>query len=166
MKLGRVHYLTLLTLALVEVNDGIQAITSKSQYYAVSLITPILKQSLNLDENQVSFLTSIFFIGVGGGALIAGIQSNKYGRKKALLFGTLMQLISALLLAYHSSYTWLCVCRLLYGFGFGSTLAVAPVIITELMPINIRGRSLLVLSFINSIGKLGGVGLAFIFIEG
>jgi MFS family permease len=54
----------------------------------------------------------------------------------------------------------------LYGIGFGSTLAVATVIITELMPMNLRGKTLLIISFINSIGKLGGVGLAFLFFDG
>jgi MFS family permease len=103
---------------------------------------------------------------VGLGALISGIQSNHHGRRFALLLGTIIQFISAVFLAVNASYTWLCVCRLLYGIGFGSTLAVATVIITELMPMTIRGKSLLVINFINSVGKLGGVGLAFIFIEG
>jgi putative MFS transporter len=130
------------------------------------LLTPILKEQLELSEGQVSFLTSIFYVGVGLGALISGIQANKHGRKNALLFGTFMQFISSVLLAYSLSYAWLCGCRLMYGIGFGSTLAVATVIITELMPMNIRGRTLLIISFLNSIGKLGGVGLAFLFING
>jgi hypothetical protein len=45
-------------------------------------------------------------------------------------------------------------------------LAVATVIITELMPIKLRGKTLLIVNFINSIGKLGGVALAFMFIDG
>ena len=111
-------------------------------------------------------MTSIFYVGVGLGALISGIISNKHGRKKTLLFGTFVQFISSVLLAYSLSYAWLCGCRLIYGIGFGSTLAVATVIVTELMPMSIRGRSLLVISFLSSIGKLGGVGLAFVFING
>jgi hypothetical protein len=34
------------------------------------------------------------------------------------------------------------------------------------MPMNIRGKSLLIVNFVNAVGKLGGVGLAFIFING
>jgi MFS family permease len=62
--------------------------------------------------------------------LISGVQSNKHGRKKALFFGVVIQLLSSLFLAFNVSYGWLCVCRLLYGMGFGSTLAVATIIIT------------------------------------
>lgn len=45
-------------------------------------------------------------------------------------------------------------------------MAVATVIITELMPIKLRGKTLLIVNFINSIGKLVGVAVAFMFIDG
>ncbi len=70
------------------------------------------------------------------------------------------------MLSFNFSYGWLCFCRLIYGIGYGSTFAVATVIITELMPMKLRGKTLLVINFINSFGKLGCILLAFIFIEG
>lgn len=115
---------------------------------------------------EVSVLTSVFYVGVGLGALTGGLQSNYNGRRKAIIFASLIQFLSSFLLIFNFSYSWLCVCRLFYGIGFGSTQAVTTIIVTELMSINLRGKSLLIMSFINSVGKIMAIGLAFLFIEG
>lgn len=143
-----------------------QAITGILLKYSVSLITPIIKKELSLDEGELSFLASVFYIGVAVGAMASGLQAKAHGRKRAIIVGVCMQIISALFLAVKSNYLWFCFFRFLYGFGFGSTLAVATLIATEFMPLKQRGRTLLIISFMSSVGKLLGVALAFIFLNG
>lgn len=105
-------------------------------------------------------------MGVGIGAILSGLQSNSQGRRPSLLMGIFTQIISGLLLSLRVNFGWLCFLRLLYGCGFGSTLAVSTILATECLPMKYRGKALLIISACNSFGKMLGVCLAFIFLQG
>ena len=108
----------------------------------------------------------MFYFGVGIGAILSGLHSNAQGRKPALLIGILLQIISGVLLSMKSGFGWLCLWRLLYGCGFGATLAVATIIATECLPLQYRGKALVIINGCNALGKLAGVGLGFALLQG
>jgi MFS family permease len=120
---------------------------------------------MHLGRKHVSFFSSVFFLGVALGVFAAGLLSNRHGRRPCLLAGIWAQLISGLLLSLHLSYPWMCLLRLVYGCGFGSTLTMASLTVTECLPMKYRGKTLLVIFTLNSVGKLLGVGLAFKFLS-
>jgi predicted MFS family arabinose efflux permease len=72
----------------------------------------------------------MFYLGVGIGAILSGLLSNSVGRKPSLLLGIFTQIISGLFLSLRVDFGWLCCLRLLYGCGFGSTLAVSATLAT------------------------------------
>jgi MFS family permease len=75
-------------------------------------------------------MTSIFYIGVALGAVCAGIVANKYGRKASIILGVFIQFMSGILMTIATKYNLFCFIRLFYGFGFGSTLTITPIIIS------------------------------------
>ena len=95
------------------------------------------------------------------GNLVFGFLSNAMGRRRPVLLGIAVQLVSGLFLSLDLSFLWLLVGRFFYGVGFGSTIATAILLISESLPLKHRGRSLLLFNFGGSIGRVVGALLAY-----
>jgi MFS family permease len=77
--------------------------------------------------------------GALGGNAVAGILSDRFGRKKVLLFTALLFAGSALLSAFATNFTTFVVSRILAGVAVGCAILVAPVYIAEISPSKQRG---------------------------
>lgn len=111
----------------------------------------------NLTKDQSGSFVSAFFIGAGLGAIISGIFSDQYGRKLSIILGSIAQLISSILFLFVESYIWMLIAKFLYGFSFGFTIAQTSIYMTETTPNEFRGKTLLLLNFCVSIGKIFAV---------
>ena len=74
------------------------------------------------------------------GALIAGIWSDRYGRKKMLIFSAFLFTVAAIGTGAIHTYTWLILFRIVGGFGIGIASNISPVYIAEIAPAHLRGR--------------------------
>jgi len=74
------------------------------------------------------------------GALIAGLWSDRYGRKKMLLLAAVLFTVSAWGTGATDSFSWFIVWRIVGGLGIGIASNISPVYIAEVSPARVRGR--------------------------
>ena len=74
------------------------------------------------------------------GAVIAGGLSDKFGRKKVLIFAAVMFLVSAIGSAIPKTLTEFIIYRIIGGIGVGAASMTSPLYIAEVSPAKIRGR--------------------------
>lgn len=86
------------------------------------------------------FAMSSALIGCLIGALIAGMFSDKYGRKKMLISSAALFVVSAVGTGATSDFTMFILFRIIGGFGIGIASNLSPMYIAEVSPSNIRGR--------------------------
>ncbi|WP_370459936.1 sugar porter family MFS transporter [Bacteroides sp. 519] len=79
-------------------------------------------------------------IGCLVGALLAGLWSDKYGRKKMLIIAAALFSISAYGTGAVDNFTWFIIYRILGGFGIGIASNISPIYIAEVSPASVRGR--------------------------
>jgi len=74
------------------------------------------------------------------GALLAGVYSDRYGRKKMLILAALFFTVSSYGTGVVDHFTWMVIWRLIGGFGIGIASNISPVYIAEVSPAEVRGR--------------------------
>jgi SP family sugar porter-like MFS transporter len=74
------------------------------------------------------------------GAFLSGLLSDKYGRKRLLIFSAFLFTLSALGTGYTSNFTMFIVYRVVGGVGIGLASNLSPMYIAEIAPTHLRGR--------------------------
>lgn len=117
-----------------------------------------------LTNGEKEFITSALAVGGIVGALIAGYLADKIGRKRTLVFCDFLFVIGAVVqAAIHDKWPF-AVGRFIMGVGVGSASMIAPVFISEVAPVQVRGR----LVTLNVVAITGGqvvataIGAAFV----
>ena len=87
-----------------------------------------------LDPAMEGWYVSCALIGCIGGVSISGWLSDKYGRKRILLFTGLLFFISAIGCALSDSFSNLVVYRMIGGVGVGMASMLSPLYISEISP--------------------------------
>ncbi len=88
------------------------------------------------------------------GAAFAGTLSDRFGRKKVLIFSAVFFLISAIGTALPQNLTQFIIFRFIGGLGVGAASMTSPMYIAEISPANIRGRMVSVNQFAIVTGML------------
>ncbi len=83
---------------------------------------------------------SCALIGCLLGAMISGALSDRYGRKRLLIFSAFLFLASAIGTGATDSYNMFIFYRILGGIGIGLASNLSPMYIAEISPSNLRGR--------------------------
>ena len=79
-------------------------------------------------------------IGCLAGALLAGVWSDRYGRKKMLILASVLFTVSAYGTGAVDNFTLFVLFRILGGFGIGIASNISPIYIAEVAPAPVRGR--------------------------
>lgn len=103
---------------------------------------PFYEPFFQIEHNPAmqGWAMSSALIGCLVGALIAGIFSDRYGRKKMLILASVMFIISAIGTGYVDRFSMFIWYRILGGLAIGITSNLSPMYIAEIAPANIRGR--------------------------
>ena len=109
------------------------------------ILVQILKKEWELTKSQIELLGSLYYVGLFIGAIVSGFLCDKFGRRKSIIFGNIIQLITVLWTAVATNYEQMIFIRTLYGFVIGLTLPIGIILITEITPKHIRGRALVVI---------------------
>ncbi|RAK95132.1 myo-inositol transporter [Aspergillus ibericus CBS 121593] len=93
-----------------------------------------------LSSNDQELITSITSGGALIGAVLAGMTSDKYGRKLAIYIGCAVFFVGTILQATAFSLAQMVVGRMVVGFGVGEAAMIVPLYIGEMAPARFRGR--------------------------
>lgn len=129
---------------------------------AFGLVVPVMPEFINMmgiNGTTAGFLTAAFAVTQLLFSPVAGIYSDKNGRKKAIVFGMFILALAEAIFAISSSTIWLFLSRLLGGVGIAfvmpSVLAFAADITTE----DERAKGIGLVSAAMSTGFLIGPGI-------
>ncbi len=90
--------------------------------------------------NLQAWAMSSALIGCILGAMVSGIVSDKFGRKRPLLLAAFLFTISALGTGIANSYDIFIIYRVIGGIGIGLASTLSPMYIAEIAPSKLRGR--------------------------
>ena len=90
--------------------------------------------------NLQGWAMSSALLGCIAGAMISGILSEKYGRKKSLIISAFLFCISAIGTGFSNDLSTFIIFRLLGGIGIGLASTQSPIYIAEVSPGTLRGR--------------------------
>ena len=101
----------------------------------------------DLDVFEHGLTVSIALIGTVLGAMLGGIPTDKFGRKKTLLWIAVLFLISAVGSALAIDWYTFLFFRFIGGIGVGCSSVTAPMYISEISPASHRGRFVAMFQF-------------------
>lgn len=109
----------------------------------ISGTVPFIKKYFDLTgtsgDLKLGWAVSCLGWGALGGNAVAGFFSDRFGRKKVLIFTALLFAASALLSAFATNFTTFVISRIVAGVAVGGAILVAPVYIAEISPSKQRG---------------------------
>ncbi|KIX05643.1 uncharacterized protein Z518_03615 [Rhinocladiella mackenziei CBS 650.93] len=93
-----------------------------------------------LSSSEKELIVTLCAAGACIGAIIADITADKFGRKPATWFASILFTLGALIQATAYSIAQMSVGRTLIGLGVGSASMIVPLYIAEISPARFRGR--------------------------
>jgi len=107
---------------------------------AVLAIVPLLEEEFNLSAADVLLSISFYMFPFAIFSFFSGSISDIFGRRKVVTFGFIVYAAGALLCAFSTDITTFYVSRGVQGFGYAFVNPVLSAILSEVTPIEKRGR--------------------------
>ena len=101
---------------------------------------PKLIKLWGLTVNQIAYVTSVSFVGMFIGSVVASWLADRWGRKTALLTTTLFFSFFSLVSAFTWDVVTLGGCRVLTSAGLSAMTVVAVIYLSEMYPAAVRGK--------------------------
>jgi MFS transporter, putative metabolite:H+ symporter len=111
----------------------------------LSFIIAALQKEWNLTPGQMGWIGSINSIGMAVGAFIFGLMADKIGRKHVFIITLLLFSIGSGASAFATGLTVFLILRFLVGMGLGGELPVASTLVSEIVPAEKRGKTVVLL---------------------
>lgn len=125
--------------------------------YDTAVISGTIKfvdAQFHLDAAGTGWYVSSALVGCILGVSIAGILSDRFGRKKVLLLSAFLFAISAVGCTFAFGFADLVINRVIGGFGIGIASMLSPLYISEISPSGKRGRLVALYQFAITVGIL------------
>ncbi|MCK5272744.1 MAG: sugar porter family MFS transporter [Sedimentisphaerales bacterium] len=102
---------------------------------------PFYEAYFNLTSSfQVGWAMSCALVGCMAGSVLSGGLSDKFGRRRLLIFSGFLFTLSAIGTGWSESFNCFVVFRLIGGVGIGLASNLSPMYIAEISPASMRGR--------------------------
>ncbi|WP_462411329.1 MFS transporter [Neobacillus sp. Marseille-QA0830] len=111
----------------------------------LSFILAALQAEWQLTPGQMGWIGSVNSIGMAAGAFIFGIMADKVGRKQVFIMTLLLFSLASGASAFTTTFTAFIILRFLIGMGLGGELPVASTLVSESVPAEKRGRTVVLL---------------------
>lgn len=111
----------------------------------LSFIIAALSVEWGLTAEQMGWIGSIQSIGMAVGALIFGLMADRIGRKNVFILTLLLFSIGSGISAFATSITIFLILRFFIGMGLGGELPVASTLVSESVPAEKRGQTVVLL---------------------
>jgi MFS family permease len=103
---------------------------------------PVYIESIGGSAAFSGVLTSIFSFAAGVGRFVGGNLSDKYGRKKLIVFGAVLTTLGCAVSAIFITPAVLAACRLIQGLGFAITITAASAAAADMLPLSRMGEGI------------------------
>ncbi|XP_066259015.1 facilitated trehalose transporter Tret1-like isoform X2 [Euwallacea similis] len=113
-----------------------------------------LERDFKLDENKLSWITSLMPLGALGGGLLGGLLIENLGRKWTILLADLLFLVAFLVTFFAQSYIYMYTSRVISGISVGILSLTLPVYLAETIQPEVRGTLGLLPTAFGNIGIL------------
>ena len=117
-----------------------------------------IKTAFALSPGMEEVVVSSVLLGSLGGAVIGGLLADRLGRRKLLIVGAIVFGFGAVGAALAPGTAWLIVARIIAGAAIGVASFVAPLYISEIAPVAIRGK----LVSINQVALTSGIVISYL----
>ena len=94
----------------------------------------------DISDSQIALIVSIALIGAAIGALFSGSISDRLGRKPVIIVADLLFTTGSVIMAFAPSIPVLMIGRLTIGLGVGVASQIVPLYLSEVAPVEIRGK--------------------------
>jgi SP family galactose:H+ symporter-like MFS transporter len=98
-----------------------------------------LRDAFHLSNLMMGVVTSIALAGAAGGAAVAGLLADRFGRRPILIATALVFVAGAIVSAIAGTLVLLLIGRLLVGLGIGGASMLTPLYLSEIAPAKERG---------------------------
>jgi sugar porter (SP) family MFS transporter len=116
-----------------------------------------LKRQFSLSASQTELAASSILVGCALGTCVAGLLSDRFGRKRLLIVAAALFAVSSIGASVPVTLAQFVAARLVGGLAIGIASMVSPLYIAEISPSKIRGR----LVALNQLALVFGILLAF-----
>ena len=151
-KLKPFHILLVLWLFMILMFEGYDVVI-----YGATI--PFLKESWGISDMVAGSIGSYTTIGTAIGAVLFGLYSDRFGRKRIIILTTLLFSIFTMLSGFAPNPIMFTVCRVIAGFGFGGVMPNIASLISEYAPLKYRAA---IISFVFCGYSVGAMGASFI----
>jgi SP family galactose:H+ symporter-like MFS transporter len=117
-----------------------------------------IKKDFSFSPGMEEIVVSSVLLGSLAGAAVGGIFADRLGRRRILIITAVVFGLGAIGAALAPGTAWLVVARVVAGTAIGIASFVAPLYISEIAPVAIRGR----LVSINQVALTGGIVVSYI----
>ena len=111
----------------------------------LSFVIAALHSEWQLSTVQMGWIGSVSSIGMAVGAILFGMMADRFGRKAILILTLLVFSFGSGISAFATSYGIFLGLRFIIGAGLGGELPVASTLVSESVPVEKRGRSVVLL---------------------
>ncbi|KAF1298325.1 multidrug MFS transporter [Enterococcus sp. JM4C] len=125
----------------------------------VNIALPTISKDMNVPMNQSEWVVSIYLMVVCACLLLFGKIGDSWGKIKVYRIGTVIFVIGSLLCGFNHSLGFLLFGRIVQALGASMTMASNSGIVTEVFPMNERGRALGSIGAFVSLGSIAGPGI-------
>jgi PHS family inorganic phosphate transporter-like MFS transporter len=142
------------------ITAGTGFFTDAYDLFIIGVVTALLTPIWHLSTSQIAILNGASLAAAAFGAVIYGILSDKFGRKR--MYGTEMIILffGALISAFAKNFTWLLISRIIVGFGIGGDYPSSAVVASESAGKHHRGFLVLLVFAMQAVGLIIGPLLA------
>jgi len=135
---------------------GISALGGTLFGYDIGVISGailFIKKDFSLSAGTEEIVVSSVLLGSLVGAAVGGILADRFGRRKLLMVTAFVFGLGAIAAALAPDTAWLIAARIVAGAAIGIASFVAPLYISEIAPVDIRGK----LVSINQLALTSGI---------
>ncbi|MEX3625249.1 MFS transporter [Viridibacillus arvi] len=126
-KLKGFHYILIICLFFIMMFDGYDVVI-----YGATI--PMLKAEWGLSNIVAGSISSYTTMGTAIGAVLFGLYSNRFGRKRIIILTTLIFSLFTLLSGFAPTPLLFVICRVIAGLGFGGVMPNIAALISEYAP--------------------------------
>ncbi|KAI5285640.1 hypothetical protein KEM54_000410, partial [Ascosphaera aggregata] len=123
---------------------------------SLSIALPVVTQRLQGTAIQAFWTGTSYLVTSGVMQPVIGGLSHVFGRKEMVLISCAFFFVGSLICALSNDFTMMLVGRVIQGIGGGGILALGEILITDLVPLEVRGLWLGVFGSMWAIGTVTG----------